>query len=102
MTSEAMLKELEDACGTLSVQVTYEAIAASVGMGGLCRVKGQYRAIIDKRATPQERASTLAEAISQLETSALTLSPKVRELVDYYAARRGYPARRVAAARRAS
>lgn len=88
MNSEAMLKELEDACEQLSVQVSYESIAASVGIGGMCRVKGQYRVIIDKRATPQERAATIADAISRLDTSKLALSPKVRELVDDYAVRR--------------
>jgi len=88
MTPDAMLKELEDACASLSVQVSYESLAASVGLGGLCRVKGRYRVIIDKRATPQERAATLADSISRLDTSSLELSPKVRELVDYYALRR--------------
>jgi hypothetical protein len=88
MTADAMLKELETACAALGVQVSYEALTASVGMGGLCRVKGKYRVIIDKRASAQERASTLAEAMARLDTARVELSAKVRQLVDSYALRR--------------
>lgn len=88
MTADAMLKELETACTALGVQVSYEALAASVGMGGLCRVKGKYRVIIDKRASAQERASTLAEAMARLDTAHVELSAKARQLVDSYALRR--------------
>ena len=92
MTADAMLKELEKACDQLGVHVSYEALAASVGLGGLCRVKGKYRVIIDKRATAQERAATLAESLSRVGTAAgletVALSAKTRELVDYYAVRR--------------
>lgn len=88
MTADAMLKELETACAALGVQVSYEALTASVGLGGLCRVKGKYRVIIDKRASAQERASTLAEAMSRLDTAHVELSAKVRQLVDSYALRR--------------
>ncbi len=80
-----MLQELEAAADKLGVQVSYEALNVSVGHGGLCRVKDSYRVIIDKRTTPQERVATLAEALSKLDSSELFLTPKVREVVDYYA-----------------
>ena len=86
MSPEEKLKELEQACAALSVAVSYEALAANVRVGALCRVKGNYRVIIDKRATPNERAATLAEAINRLGDS--SLSPHVRELVDSYGVRR--------------
>lgn len=85
---EAMLQELESACDELSVKVSYETFSASVGHGGLCRVKGQYRIIVDKRATPQERVMTLAQALAEIGGSLDSLSPRVREIVDYYAVRR--------------
>ena len=44
--------------------------------------------IIDKRATSQERASTLAEALSKLDLTTVALSAKTRQLVDAYAMRR--------------
>lgn len=84
MKPQAVLQELEGAAEALSVKVTYEPLSASVGHGGLCRVKGQYRVIIEKRASLQERAATLAQALSQFNTSQLSLSPKVRQLIDYY------------------
>jgi phage shock protein A len=86
MKAQAVLQELESAAETLSVKVTYEALNASVGHGGLCRVKGQYRVIVEKRASVHERAATLAQALAQLDTSSLTLSPKVRQLVTHYSA----------------
>jgi hypothetical protein len=84
MKAQAVLQELESAAETLSVKVTYEPLSASVGHGGLCRVKGQYRVIIEKRASVHERAATLAQALAQLDTSHLTLSPKVRQLIGHY------------------
>lgn len=85
MKAQAVLQELESTAEALSVKVTYEALNASVGHGGLCRVKGQYRVIIEKRASVHERAATLAQALAQIDTSQLTLSPKVRQLLDHYA-----------------
>lgn len=87
MKPEAMLQELEAAAEKLSVKVSYEALGHSVSSGGLCRVKGELRIIVDKRATAQERVATLAEALSGLDTSEVFLTPSVREVVDYYAAR---------------
>lgn len=106
MTQEAMLEELEAVAVRLSVKVSYEALAASVGTGGLCRVHGEYRVIIDKRAQLGERLAALAQALGQLPSmaahwtggapaagdaaasAALELSPPVRDLLRHYALRR--------------
>jgi hypothetical protein len=59
--------------------------------GGLCRVKGEYRIIIDKRASAEERVTTLATAIArviamtELDTSSLELSPKLAEVLRMHA-----------------
>jgi hypothetical protein len=86
MKPQAMLDELEAAAAKLAVRVSYEALSATVGHGGLCRVKGQYRIIVDRRATVQERVTTLAESLAALDTSNVFLSPRVREMVEYYQA----------------
>jgi hypothetical protein len=52
--------------------------------GGLCRVKGAYRIIIDKRATAEERMTTLATALAGFDTTELELSQKVRDLLRMY------------------
>ena len=71
MTQQAMLEELETVAARLAVKVSYEALAASVATqngGGLCRVKGEYRVIIDKRAQTGERIAALAQALGRLPT----------------------------------
>ncbi|HUH02361.1 MAG TPA: hypothetical protein VML75_10210 [Kofleriaceae bacterium] len=92
MKPATMLSELEAAATDLSVKVSYEtllsSVGSSIGIGGLCRVKGQLRVIIDKRATPRERVATVAQALSKLDTSRLTLSAPVREVIEYYSLRR--------------
>lgn len=85
MKPEAMLQELEAAANGIAVKVSYETLRSSVGVGGLCRVKGQYRVIIDKRATARERLATLAQALCGLDTSELEVSNGVREVLDFYA-----------------
>ena len=84
MKPQAMLQELEQAAEHLAVKVSYETFVATIGHGGLCRVKGQYRVIIDKRASVHERVATLAQALGQLDTTTASFSAKVRQLVDYY------------------
>ena len=98
MTQEDMLAELESVAARLSVKVSYEALAASVGSGGLCRVRGEYRVIIDKRTQTGERLAALAQALGQLPalSSALVappadeleLSRPVRDLLRHYQALR--------------
>lgn len=92
MKPTAVLETLEGAAAQLGVRVTYEPLAtAGLGgpgtHGGMCRVKGELRVIIDKRATPQERVATLATALARLDTSNLALSAKVREFLHFYAER---------------
>jgi hypothetical protein len=88
MKPSAMLAELEAAAAALQVKVSYEVLGASVGLGGLCKVKGQIRIIIDKRASTNERIAALGKALSQvpevLENDNVELKPKVREVVAYY------------------
>jgi len=52
--------------------------------GGLCRVKGSYRVIIDKRASDEERVATLAGALATFDTTELELPPQVRDLLRMY------------------
>jgi len=103
MKPVAVLELLEQAAIQLGVRVSYELLAsAGIGgagnHGGMCRVKGELRVIIDKRATPQERITTLGMALARLDLSTVTLTRKVRELLDFYADRpRAAPARTVRA-----
>jgi hypothetical protein len=74
----------------VEVKVSYESIASSVLRGGLCKVKGQFRVIIDKRLTPEERANTLAESLARFDWNKVEAMPKeVHSLLHYYAVRQG-------------
>ena len=88
MKPEVMLELLEDAAAQLGIKVSYEPLQVSglqTGLrGGLCRVKGEYRVIIDKRATDEERVATLASAVASFDTTELALAPKVRDLLRTY------------------
>jgi len=84
MKPEVLLELLENAAEQLGIRVSYEPLATSVVNGGLCRVKGQYRIIVDKRATAEERMVTLATAIATFDTTELELAPKVREVLRQY------------------
>jgi len=89
MKPEVVLELLEAAAEKLQVRVNYEPLQTSVVHGGLCRVKGEYRIIVDKRASAEERVTTLATALAQvmklsgiaLDDAALELPPKVREVL---------------------
>jgi hypothetical protein len=105
MKPEVVLELLESAAEQLKVRLSYEALQTSGihgGHGGLCRVKGEYRIIVDKRASAEERVTTVATALAQMlrapvaagTVEATELTPKVRELVrmhDMSPARPGMP-----------
>jgi hypothetical protein len=105
MKLEVMLELLENAAEQLAIKVSYEPLQTtgiSSGMrGGLCRVKGQHRIIIDKRANDEERLATLAGALSGFDTSELELPQKVRDVLRTYE-RSGSPSRSSSGPRRAA
>jgi hypothetical protein len=84
MKPEVLLELLEGAADQLGIKVSYEALQTSgIGSwhGGLCRVKGAYRIIVDKRATSEERVAALATAVATFDTTELELPAKVREVL---------------------
>ena len=66
MKPEVLLEHLERVADRLGIRVSYEQLQSSVVPGGLCKVKGAYRIIIDKRATTEERVGTLAAALASV------------------------------------
>ncbi len=85
MKPDVTLSKLEDAAAQLGVKVSYEVLGAAVGHGGLCRVKGEFRVIIDKRATTDERVTTLAGSLQVVlrkqGDAANELDPKLRTVI---------------------
>lgn len=76
-----LLAELEELCKHIGVRLTYEAIGGELGSGGLCKVKGQWRAILDKRTTPSERVALLLPLIARFPLEGVPLSAEMRELL---------------------
>jgi hypothetical protein len=84
MKPEQMTEALEAAASQLGVRVRYDALSGALASGGLCKVKGEWLVIIDKKASPAERATILAEALASFDTDQVFLPPKVRELVQQH------------------
>lgn len=88
MKSDVILEVLENAAEQLNIKVSYEPLqigGLQTGLrGGLCKVKGTYRVIIDKRATNEERVTTLATALAGFDTTELELPQKVRDVIRMY------------------
>ena len=76
------LEELEAICQKLGIEVVHADLGGEgMSTGGLCKVKGRWRAIVDKRAATGERVSVLARALRDFDLEDLYVSPKVRELI---------------------
>ena len=76
-----LLTELEELFKQLGVRLTYEALGGELGSGGLCKVKGQFRIIIDRRTTPGERVAMLLPLLLRFEIAALPKSATLRDLL---------------------
>ncbi len=77
------LRELERVAEELGVRVSYEPMAGVVsGAGGLCRVRGEYRIIIDRRLRTPERVNLLADALSRFDSRRIEMPPAVQKLLD--------------------
>jgi hypothetical protein len=83
MKAEQLTEILETAAQQLGVKVHYDNLTAAgpAGGGGLCKVKGEWRVIIDKKTAPSERASILVDALATMDTEGIFLPPKVREMI---------------------
>jgi hypothetical protein len=66
----------------------------TAGSGGLCKVKGTWCVIIDRRTPAADRAALLIEALAGFDTDSVYLPPQLREAV---AAKRAQSAPRPAA-----
>ncbi len=73
---------LEELARQLGVRVQYEPMTGRVhGAGGLCKVHGEYRVIVDRRLPPRERIGVLARALSRFDLSELEVPAEVEALV---------------------
>ena len=83
---QATLDELESVCERLHIKVVHaELTGEGMSTGGLCKVMGQWRVIMDKRTATGERISVLARALAGFDLEGVYVSPKARELITRHA-----------------
>jgi hypothetical protein len=90
MKPEQLTEAFERAAGELGVKVRYEALGPS-GLstsGGLCKVRGEWWVMIDKKTPPADRAAILADALARFNTDTLELPPQAQEMLAYRRSRR--------------
>ncbi|NVB41188.1 hypothetical protein G6O69_25335 [Pseudenhygromyxa sp. WMMC2535] len=82
MNAQEQLTELEELAKELEVEVSYEPMSGLVqGIGGLCRLRGRYRIIVDRRLKAPERLQVVADALRRFDTEKHFVSPQVRKLL---------------------
>ena len=82
MKPQQITETLEQAAAQLGVRVRYETMTGdTAGAGGLCKVKGTWCVIIDRKTPPAERAALLLEALASFDTDAVFLPPQLREAI---------------------
>lgn len=82
MKVQQQLEALERLAEAVDVRVSYEPMTGLVqGTGGLCRVRGQARIIIDRRLKPPERVQIMLDALRRLDTSHVEVDPEIRTLL---------------------
>ena len=73
------VEALERLAESMSVRVSYEPMAGLVQRtGGLCRLRGEYRIIIDRRLKPPERLQILVEALTRLDPTGYEIDPGIQ------------------------
>ena len=86
MKIDEQLRELEGVAEKKKIKVSYENIGGELGAGGLCKVKGEHRVIVDKRATDGEKVTVLAQALSRFPLDDVFISEQTRDLIEKSAA----------------
>jgi hypothetical protein len=85
------LKELEEIAEKKTIKISYEAIGGELGAGGLCKVKGQHRIIVDKRATDGEKVTVLATALARFSLDDVFMSEDTRAFIGRHVSKQGGP-----------
>jgi hypothetical protein len=82
MKPEQITETLEQAAAHLGIRVRYETMTGdTAGCGGLCKVRGAWCVIIDRKTPPADRAALLIEALAAFDTDAVFLPPQLRDAI---------------------
>lgn len=84
LDKNALLNQLEEVAQGLDVEIRYEVIKRE-GLfypGGLCRLKGKFVAIINSKASTEDKIQILGRALKRFDLSGVYLRPGLREYLD--------------------
>jgi hypothetical protein len=99
MSPTELRTQLETVARRLGVRVGYEPFQPGViGRGGLCKVRGETRILVDAAASVVEQVATLEDALAKLDLEGIFVPPLVRARLD--AKRKGHPEMQADNARR--
>lgn len=80
MKPEQITEALEQAAAQVGVRVRYETMTGdSAGAGGLCKIRGEWTVIMDRKAPASDRAAMLVEALAEFDVDAIYLPPEIRQ-----------------------
>jgi len=80
MKPEQITEALEQAAAQVGVKVRYEAMTGeSAGAGGLCKIRGEWTVMIDRKAAASDRVALLIEALAGFDTDGVYLAPEIRD-----------------------
>lgn len=81
MDDISLLHEFENLAERLSVKVRYTNLDRD---GGLCRIRGVYHLIVNRRLDTSGRIATMSRALSSLPLHQVFIIPAIREALDRY------------------
>jgi hypothetical protein len=84
MKESAILQHLEEIAEKLNIKVHYVNLKKDYynAKSGLCKVKGEFRIIVDKHIHLSEKIDVLIEALWEFDIDALYIHPYVRKLFE--------------------
>jgi len=84
MKQELILHHLEEIAEKLSIKISYEDLKKEgiSSKGGLCRIKGEERIIINKSLTVAEKVDILANELSKFDMDSIYIPPAVKQLLE--------------------
>ncbi len=88
MTSETILRELEELADRSGIAIRYEKGDFD---GGYCILKAERLIVVNRKLVPAKRASVVAQAVAEVGVDELYLKPAIREFIEDELAKAGKP-----------
>lgn len=79
-----VLEHLEDLARKLGIEVVHQRLGTEdySSEGGLCKVKGRYKVLLDRSDPMERQIQILAKALSSLDRDHVYVLPLVREMLE--------------------